>query len=179
MKICVCVGHSRLKNGAYTSADGVRYGGCNEYKYNKKLAKQVVKKLRKKGHTVKKVICPEKKFLTSAEEKNYKLNIVNSGDYDLCIELHLNASDNMASGCEVLYVSQKGMLFAQNIQNRLSKIFKDRGAKKRDNLYMLTKTTCPSIIVESFFCTNRLDYLKGKGLEGRKKIAKAIANGIG
>ncbi|HDX7260820.1 TPA: N-acetylmuramoyl-L-alanine amidase, partial [Clostridioides difficile] len=34
MKICITVGHSILKNGSCTSADGV----VNEYKYNKSLA---------------------------------------------------------------------------------------------------------------------------------------------
>ena len=62
MKIALTVGHSLLKNGCYTSADGTRYGGCNEYKWCKTFSKQVANALRKKGHKVDVIICPEKKF---------------------------------------------------------------------------------------------------------------------
>ena len=62
MKICITVGHSRLKNGMYTSADGKEQGGCNEYKWNKAFSRQLSAALKKKGHNVTRVVCPEKKF---------------------------------------------------------------------------------------------------------------------
>ena len=34
--LCKCIGHSALKNGTITIADGTKFGGGNEYKYNKK-----------------------------------------------------------------------------------------------------------------------------------------------
>lgn len=179
MRICLCVGHSKLASGLYTSADGTEYGGCNEYKYNKKLVKQVAKRLKHNGHKVTTVICPENRFNTVGMEKTYKLNIVNSGNYDLCIELHLNAAKDLsANGCETLYYSHKGHIYAGHIHAGLSKKFKGRGAKKRDDLYMLTKTKCPAVICETFFCTNQSDYKKAKGLANRKKIAKLIADNI-
>ncbi|EQF48227.1 N-acetylmuramoyl-L-alanine amidase family protein [Clostridioides difficile CD170] len=104
MKICITVGHSILKSGACTSADGV----VNEYQYNKSLAPVLADIFRKEGHKVDVIICPEKQFKTKSEEKSYKIPRVNGGGYDLLIELHLNASDGQGKGSEVLYYSNKG-----------------------------------------------------------------------
>lgn len=178
MKIALTVGHSRLKNGSYTSADGKPYGGCNEYKWCKAFSKQLAKQLKKNGHDVDTIICPEKTFTSSKQEKPHKLDIINTGSYELVMELHLNAASPSANGCEVLYVSDKGREYASAIQKRLATIFRDRGIVKRNDLYMLNSTNPPAILIETFFCTNRSDYKKGKGLKKRKKLAKLIAEGI-
>lgn len=179
MKIALTVGHSLLKNGNYTSADGKAYGGCNEYKWCKAFSKQVASALKKNGHTVKRIVCPEKKFTSSIQEKTYKLNKINSGNYDLVIELHLNAAPPSAKGTEVLYKSSAGKNYAEKVQKQLASVFADRGIKLRDNLYILNGTKPPAILVETFFCTNKNDYKKAKGLKNRKKLAKLLAKGIG
>lgn len=179
MKIALTIGHSILKSGSITSADGTAMGGVNEYKYNKKLAPYIAKYLEQAGHTVDTIICPEKKFAKSTEESTYKLNIVNKGKYDLVVELHLNASDNKtANGAEVLYISTKGKEYAQRVQTKLATIFKNRGVVKRDNLYMLTKTTPVTIMLETFFCTSEADYSKAKSAAQMDKLGKLIAEGI-
>lgn len=66
----------------------------------------------------------------------------------------------------------------KKIQKQLSTVFKDRGIKQRNDLYILNGTKAPSILIETFFCTSKSDYKKAKGLVKRKKIAKLIANGI-
>lgn len=178
MKIALTVGHSQLKNGCYTSADGKKYGGCNEYKFNKAFSKQVANALRKNGHQVKRIICPEKKFTSWKQERTYKLGIINSGKYDLVIELHLDAASPSAQGTSVLYKSKNGKKYAEKVQKQLSTVFKDRGAKQRTDLYILNSTNPPAILLETFFCTNKSDYKKVKGIIKRRKIAKLIANGI-
>ena len=175
MNIIITVGHSKLKNGCYTSADGTKYGGCNEYIWCKRFSKQLQAALKKKGHKVKRVICPENKFTSSIEEKSYKLNIINSGNYDLVIELHLNASMPDAEGAEVLYKSNTGKKYAKVIQKQLSTVFKDRGIKQRNDLYILNGTKATAILIETFFCTSKSDYKKAKGIKNRRKIAKLIA----
>lgn len=175
MNIIITVGHSRLKSGLYTSADGTKDGGCNEYIWCKRFSKQLKAALKKKGHKVRRVVCPEKKFTRSTEEKNYKLNIINSGNYDLVIELHLNAATSSASGSEVLYKTSSGKKYADKVQKALAKIFTDRGVKKRTDLYILNGTKPPAILIETFFCTSESDYKKAKGLNKRRKIAKLIA----
>jgi N-acetylmuramoyl-L-alanine amidase len=179
MKIALTVGHSILKNGNTTSADGKKYGGCNEYKWCKAFSKQVASALKKNGHTVKKIICPEKKFTSSKQEKPYKLNQINSGNFDLVIELHLNSSAPSAKGTEVLYTSSAGKKYAKKVQKQLSAVFLDRGIKRRDDLYILNGTKPPAILLETFFCTNKNDYKKAKGILNRQKLAKRIAKGIG
>lgn len=178
MKIALTVGHSLLKNGCYTSADGKAYGGCNEYKWCKTFSKQLASALKKNGHKVKRIVCPEKTFTCSTQEKNYKLNLINRSNYDLVIELHLNAASPSARGTEVLYKSSAGKKVAEKVQKQLSSVFQDRGIKERTDLYILNGSKPPAILIETFFCTNKNDYAKAKGIANRKKLAKLIADGI-
>ncbi|HBF8229353.1 TPA: N-acetylmuramoyl-L-alanine amidase [Clostridioides difficile] len=173
MKICITVGHSILKNGSCTSADGV----VNEYKYNKSLAPVLADTFRKEGHKADVVICPEKQFKTKNEEKTYKILRVNSGGYDLLIELHLNASNGQGKGSEVLYYSNKGLEYATRICDKLGTVFKNRGAKLDKSLYILNSSKPTAILIESFFCDNKEDYEKAKKL-GHEGIAKLIVEGV-
>ncbi len=179
MKIALTVGHSLLKNGSYTSADGKKYGGCNEYKWSKAFSKQVASALKSNGHKVTRIVCPERKFTSWTQEPSYKLNKINMGNYDLVIELHLNAAIPAAQGCEVLYKSSAGKKYAAQVQKQLATVFKDRGIRKRTDLYILNGTKPPAILLETFFCTSKSDYKKAKGLVKRKKLAKLVAKGIG
>lgn len=170
-RIAISVGHSILKNGNCTSA-----GGCvNEYQYNKKLAPLLKKYLELAGWTADVIRCPEKKFASKSEEKGYKIPKINDGNYDLAVELHLNASDGKGYGAEVYYTSSTGKKYAVAVQKNLATLFRDRGAKKDNDLYFLNSTKPPAILVESFFCDNTGDYKKGKDID---KVARLIAEGI-
>lgn len=176
MNIFLSVGHSRLKNGNYTSADGRKQNGCLEYTYNKELAAKIKEILEKEGQKVTLCICPEMKFTKSTDEKSYKIPLENNGNYDMAIELHLNASVNHnAEGCEVLYLSEEGKAIAKRIENKLDDIFKGRGITKRENLYFLKSTRSPAVMLETFFCDNANDYKKGKDMD---KVALKICEGI-
>lgn len=70
-----------MKTGACTSADGRPYGGVLEYSYNKEIVNQVAAYLRKAGHEVETLVCPELEFSRSTEEKNYKVPKANTGGY--------------------------------------------------------------------------------------------------
>ena len=177
MRILLTVGHSKLKNGSITSADGTKFGGGNEYTYCKSLSKYVEKYLEANGHEVDRVVCPEGKFTKSTDERTYKLAIEHATNYDLVMELHLNAAaTSTAEGCEVLYKSSKGKKYADKIQKQLSSVFENRGTAKRDNLYMLNQTKAPALILEPFFCTNPKEW--EYAMEHKSKIAKLIAKGI-
>lgn len=179
-RLALSVGHSILKSGACTSADGRGYGGVLEYAYNKSLAPLVKSWMEKAGWECDIIINPEHKYVKAAEEKNYKLPIVNDpkADYDLVCELHLNASRfHNATGTEVLYVSQAGKKYAERISDKLSTMIKKHGSGivYRNNLYMLTKTKPVSVMIEAFFCDNANDC---KLMENQHKVAKLIAEGI-
>ncbi|MDR0880245.1 MAG: N-acetylmuramoyl-L-alanine amidase [Clostridioides sp.] len=173
MKICVSVGHSQLKDGTFTSANGI----VNEYKYCKGLAPELVKILRKEGNTVDLLECPEREFTTPSQEKTYKIPRINGKKYDLLVELHLNSYDGSAHGSEVLYYSQTGKTYADRIVAKLGTIFTNRGSKERPNLYILNSTDCPALIVETFFCDSVVDTNTVKRV-GDPEIAKLIAEGI-
>lgn len=175
MKIILTVGHSILKTGNCTSADGRPYGGVLEYAYNKNIVNCVAEYLRSAGHKVDVLICPELQFGKSTDEKAYKLQRVNNGGYDLVAELHLNATAlHNARGCEVLYISETGERFARQVLESLAKVFKSRGIQRRPGLYMLNSTKPTAIMLETFFCDNSEDCK----LAEQNDIALLIAEGI-
>lgn len=175
MRIILTVGHSILKSGNCTSADGRAYGGILEYSYNKTIVERIAAYLRSVGHTVDVLVCPELRFGTSTDEKSYKISRVNNGGYDMVAELHLNASKfHNSQGCEVLYVSPAGQEIALRIQQQLATVFNDRGIQHRSNLYMLTQTKPVSVMIEIFFCDNPADCR----IAEKHDVALLIAQGI-
>lgn len=180
MKICVSVGHSRLKNGNYTSADGRKYGGVIEYLYCRDFGKKyLVPALKKAGHEVDFIVCPEKEFYSFRQEREYKVQRINTKKYDLLMELHLNASDNpKANGTEVFYKTDSAKKYAVKITEALGNVYRNRGAKQTDNLYILNDIKPIAILLELFFCTNKEDYQKGHGKEKATRLAKLITNAI-
>lgn len=177
MKIFLSVGHSLLRNGSYTSANGTKYGGCIEYIYCKSLGGYVRDYLTSVGHSVDFIVCPEKKFTSKSEEYSYKITKENKGKYDLVVELHLNASvKHDAVGSEVYYYDDgDGKKTAKRVVEKLGTLFKNRGAKQNKSFYMLSDTVATAILIESFFCDNKSDYEKGKDV---RKVAKLISEGI-
>jgi len=178
MKIYVCTGHANYGN-MISSADGSSVGGCNEYNYNKELLPYIKKWCEKVG-----IICytdtPEVGKLHSLEDEiNYYISHANAKDYDLVVQLHLNACNEKASGCEVWYYpsSAMGMQYANSVCNKLGTVWNNRGIKERKTLYWLRKTIAPSILIESFFCDNASNYLKAVKL-GLNAHAKLIVEGI-
>ena len=173
MKIAITVGHSILKSGLCTSANGV----VNEYQYCKMLSDFLAKILKAAGCTVDVIICPERQFTSKSQERTYKLPRINGKKYDLVIELHLNSYNGGAKGTEVLYCSNTGKMYAQRVVNKLGTVFTSRGVKDRPDLYMLNSTDCPAIMVETFFCDSKNDYDIAQK-QGYAGIAKLIAEGI-
>mgnify|MGYP002795963894 FL=1 len=178
MKILLTVGHSILKTGVCTSADGRPYGGVLEYAYNKGIVNQAAAYLRQAGHVVDVLICPELQFSRSTDEKDYKVPKANAGGYDLVAELHLNASAlHNARGCEVLYYSETGKTVAQRIQTKLATVFKDRSVQRRTGLYMLKSTKPTAVMIESFFCDSSADCELAENTDVALLIAEGIHGG--
>ena len=173
MKIAITVGHSILKSGSCTSADGV----VNEYQYCKMLSDFLSKILKAACCTVDVIICPERQFTGKNQERTYKIPRINGKKYDLVIELHLNSYNGSAKGTEVLYCSNTGKMYAQRVVNKLGTVFTSRGVKDRPDLYMLNSTDCPAIMIETFFCDSKNDYDIATKI-GYEGIAKLIAEGI-
>lgn len=178
MKIACTVGHSILRNGSITSASGV----VNEYKWCKQFVPILVEAFNyQDGHSAVVIQCPEKEFTSASQEKTYKLGKVNNKGYDLLIESHLNSfSDVNSNGTETLYHSKstKGKEYATRVNAKLSEVFRNRGAKPNESLYILKDTTPPAILIEYFFCTNKDDYSKADTVEEMRNLALKVVEGV-
>lgn len=176
MKVLIMVGHSVLKNGNITSANGL----ISEYLYCKNLGKLLKKEINKtQRNSADLFIIKESKINKVNEERVEKASYLKNKNYDLIIELHLNASINKsANGVECYYYpnSSKGKTYSQKIVNSLGKYFKIRGIQEKNNLYILKLHKAPTILLETFFCTNIEDV--DIGINRIQDIAKSIANSL-
>ena len=86
----------------------------------KRFSKQLAKALIKKGNSVDVIICPEKEFTVSTQEKIYKLNIVNKHNYDLVIELHLKTHQRQMLKALKFYIN---LTPGKNMQKRFKSNF--------------------------------------------------------
>ena len=177
MKYFICVGHANYGNGTISSADGTSKGGVNEYKYNKELAPYVCKWLQAAGHETVLCIAPEGQLHSLNDEINYFITEEHKQDYDLSVQLHLNAFNGKAYGCEAYAYNATGLQVAQRISVKLGTIWHNRGAEIRTGLYWTRKTKAKAVLVESFFCDNKDDYAKAQKL-GMDAHGKLIAEGI-
>lgn len=108
----------------------------------------------------------------------------NKDNDGLIVSYHLNASSAVTSaaiGCEVLYSTQKQLATDLSAAIAAAGDFKNRGAKYRDNLGVLTGTIEPAIILETFFVNSRKDVeLYNKNFEAICfAIAQVLAAAIG
>lgn len=177
MNYFICVGHADYGNGTISSADGTKSGGVNEYKYNVQLAPYVAKWLKKAGHKATVCIAPAGKMKCLNDEINYFIGEEHKQNYDLSVQLHLNAFNTQAYGCEAYAYNEEGKKVAERICKKLGTVWKNRGAEIKTGLYWTRKTKNKSVLIESFFCDNAKDYAKAKKL-GFDAHGKLIAEGI-
>lgn len=177
MKIFLCVGHTIYKNGAISSADGTKYGGVNEYKYNKQLAPYVQKWLKAAGHDVTLCIAPEGVYSSLQDEIDYFIGEEHKKNYDLAVQLHLNAFNGKAYGTEAYAYDNEGLVVANAICKKLGTVWHNRGGQIMTGLYWTRQTRAMAVLVESFFCDNKDDCAKADKL-GFDAHGKLIAEGI-
>lgn len=158
-------GHNRKVPGASKYLD--------EVTEDRKVKDGVIKYLKAQGHTA--YDCTDDAGTT--QSKNLA-NIVakcnaHSG-ITLDISIHLNAGGG--TGVEVLYTSSKGKPYAEKVSKAIANSLglKNRGAKERDNLYVLNHTTAPAILVECCFVDSKTD----KSKWNVDKCAKAIVEAV-
>ena len=163
MRICIVSGHTTSGKG--TGAKGY----ICESTQNRVVAKKVVDYLKKEGHYV--------VYGEINNSSNYlaeQVAIANKEQFDLVVQIHFNAGGG--TGTETLYTSSTGQKYATQITNRLGVLYKQRGAKKRTDLYWLNKTKYPSVLVEVCFVDSKVD--TDKYLTNIDYTAKLIAEGI-
>lgn len=171
LRVLICAGHTLKGKG--TGAVGY----INESNENRVLAKKVVEWL-KVANTMSGIEI-EVDYYEINESNSYLQNQVaaaNKKNYDVVVQIHFNAGGG--TGTETLYDkgSVRGKTYAVKVNESLNNIFKNRGAKERNDLYWLNNTKAPAILIETCFVDSKVDidiYNKDKD-----RVAKAIAEGL-
>lgn len=176
MKICVSIGHSFKEQGATT-----RDGKTSEYIFNTALAQLIKDQLVKDGYEV---VITNRLTDGGGTGMTADVRAINASASDLCVELHCNAFNTKAQGCETLYWyrSKKAKQLAQCIQNEMVNALgnNDRGEKGINSsgrgAKVLRETEMPMVITEPFFIDNPEEF--NNAFNKIDKLAKGIATGI-
>ncbi|MBR5835607.1 MAG: N-acetylmuramoyl-L-alanine amidase [Bacteroidales bacterium] len=172
MRISVNCGHTIAGSGY-----GAVSGKYNESDINRKVGKELIKLLRKDGHTV------FDSTIDDARTQNSYLDAVvrtaNACDVDLFISLHCNASVNRTGhGVEVYTYKGRKLDNAIRVCYEVSRLgFRNRGIRDGSHLYVVKNTKAPALLIEMFFLDNETDQTLYKTI-GYKEMARAIARAI-
>lgn len=118
------------------------------------------------------------------EDLKLRCDMIESANADYCISIHQNSyTDTNISGAQVFYYSgsMDGEAMAISIQESLienADKSNTRKAKKSSDYYMLKNSSCPTVIVECGFLSNRREADKLCSEDYQKTIAEAIGKGF-
>jgi len=115
-----------------------------------------------------------------------RCDLANEVEADFFLSIHNNAYNSSHTGTETLYspLEKTGSVTSLDLAGIFQKAvvaitgMKDRGVKKRENLYVLKHTETPAIIVEIGFLTNAHDAALLSEDSFLEKAAKGLYNGI-
>ncbi|MBM7623466.1 N-acetylmuramoyl-L-alanine amidase [Sporohalobacter salinus] len=112
----------------------------------------------------------------------YRARLANKKNADLFISIHVNSFPGTSSfGGQTFYNpnSSQSKKLAKFIQQKLINIQPENYRKiKPGNFYVLNKTDMTAVLVEVGFLSNKKDFDRLTSTNGRKKIAKALSEGI-
>jgi hypothetical protein len=148
MRICISSGHSTECQGAS--------GILNEVTEATRVVNQLAIDLRDRGHEV--MTYHDTVSTSQNENLNRIVDWHNSNARDLDISVHFNAyvETAKAMGCEVLYYSQQAL--AAKLSEAIASCgFIDRGAKHRPDLFVLSQTSEPCVLLEICFVDSLAD----------------------
>ena len=114
-----------------------------------------------------------------------RLQLINSGKYDICVSIHLNKfTTSVPNGAQVFYgvKNENSKLLAESIQKNIRERlqnYNERVVKKgTKQTYLLYNATVPMVIVECGFISNTEELARLKSNEYQTKIALLISGGI-
>jgi N-acetylmuramoyl-L-alanine amidase len=149
MKIIISSGHGKYVRGAV--------GYIDEVQQARRVVPKVADYLRAMGDSV--TTFNDDVSHTQSDNLKRIVDFHNSQHRDLDISVHFNAYEDTTKpmGTECLYVSQNAL--AVEVAQRIcgASGLKNRGAKKRTDLYFLNNTTRPAILIEVCFVDSRED----------------------
>ena len=149
MKICISSGHGMFVRGAA--------GIIDEVDEARVVTESLAGVLYASGHNVRTF----HDDVSTSQDQNLKTitGWHNScGPHDLDISVHFNAYEqtSKAMGCEVLYSTQKTL--ADKLSAAIAEVgLINRGGKQRDDLYVLSNTDAPCVLLEVCFVDSEAD----------------------
>src|SRR4029077_15020971 len=141
-RVAISSGHSLKVRGAS--------GVLDEVDEARRVVEHVADELSSMGIEV--MIFHDDTSKTQSENLETIVAFHNEQERDLDVSIHFNAyiETTAAMGTECLYLSQAEL--AKQVANAIASVgFKNRGAKKRTDLYVLSKTEMPCILIEVCF----------------------------
>lgn len=165
-----CAGHSSKSPGACTAVH-------KEYDQNRLNNQAFIKAMKNRGYNVTDTTSNASSASEILREQVRKANKIGGGAKQFDLSFHLNASPG-ATGVEVCYVTERGKEMAEKIAGAIHEAtgLKNRGAKKRSDLYFLNATKAVANLIEVCFIDNKNDMAILE--KHRAKIANAIATAI-
>jgi len=177
MKIALCPGHHDRSTGAINEKYGI-----NEHSEANSVVCSLAEILTIDGHCV--------NILTGTLTE--KVSKINKGSFDVALDIHFNAANRKAAGCEVMYVpgSELRRVQAAEISRVMSMYLGNRNRGANEGYYwggsepgmkpdyFLAKTNCPAFIPEPLFIDNNTEAEKWLVSGRHGDIAEAIALGV-
>lgn len=184
MKIAVCIGHHRDRQGAANLI----------YPYTEWVAMSTVAHkmaglLEAAGHEVHVI----------EGRLAYKVAVINRGNFDIALDLHLNADadhtdpqdqdDSRGHGCMVMAVphNKERLEQAQVMSDKIVSVLGNRNLGGREGWYwgdgtkpdyFLARTNCPAFIPEPFFIDNNAECERWLVGGNEDVVAGAIADAV-
>ena len=168
----------------------VGVNGVVEKDLNLRIAFELRKCLREQGFDVvltresDEGLYEENSSNKKATDMKRRCKIINETNPVVTVSIHQNSfTDSEVRGPQVFYYthSDAGKNLAECIQSELAKIpdaHNDRPIKANDKYYMLINTSCPTVIVECGFLSNREEADMLSGGEYQRQIAMSVMTGI-
>jgi len=174
VRVVIDPGHGGRDPGA------IGVGGILEKSVNLALAEQVARGLRRRGMDVHMTRSTDT-FVSLADRADF----ANRLSPRLLASIHANSfQENRAvRGFDVFVAkgaSSDSVAAANAIITRLERhgILRHGPQPKRENFRVLVRTTCPSVLIEVGYLSNRIDAAKLRTSSYRRHVAAAIAAGI-
>ena len=174
--------------------DGGAIGGDNtaEKDLNLEVALKLQKLLEQSGCTVFMTRTEDISLSTPEDDANRQRKVadlanrkkmIDEYDVEAFVSIHMNTfSDPQYFGTQVFYSNSSGSKqLADYIQTEVCKEDTDNIRVAKDgskNIFILSETSIPSVVVECGFLSNEKDLTRLKSEEYQSKLAAAIYNGI-
>lgn len=183
MKVALLNAHTAYSPGAMQELRGLP---TSEYYWSSKINQHLLQLINDNYPESESAIIDTSNVKPYPKSLRYKAFFVKRDKYDLAVETHLNSAvAPLATGIEVLYsrVNYQAKLLALDVATALGKFlpFKLRhgdGTVERNNLFILKISSCPVIINEILFLSNKNDKLYLTHPRSAEIIANAIYAGL-